>query len=90
MKNPPPQNLTATWLRARIEVHGNTKTQAVRNLNARTGRAYTLSRINDWLAERREPDRNARIIMLHDALRYHFDGLVGDPSYWADMAEALA
>lgn len=86
-------NLTTTWLAARADARGEGRAAALRYLNARTRRNYTLSRLGEWVKGTREPDRPCRMVMLEDCLRYEFAGLVpyerDNPSDWADLAEAL-
>lgn len=91
-QKPKIHTLTDTWLHVRAQRHGETKTQAVRALNAQLGTRYTLSRINEWVSGEREPMRRCRMAMLDDVLPFYFSGAQRErnPSDWADLAEMLA
>lgn len=60
-------NLTRTWLNAR-QASGDTRAAALRHLNAHAGTSYTNSRLNEWLRGDREPNRQARAVMLRDLM----------------------
>ena len=61
------RNLTSTWLALRVK-GGDTRADALRWLNGKTGASYTSSRLNEWLRGKREPDRDTRIVMLQECL----------------------
>jgi hypothetical protein len=83
-------NLAATWI-AQCEARGMSRAEALRLLNGVTGRAYTSSRLNEWLRSDRLPEREARIAMLHQVLPTLLAdlGVRLTPDYYSDLAEAL-
>ena len=89
-KNPLGGNLAVTWIRQR-EAAGDTRAEALRTLNAVTRRAYTSSRLNEWLRGDRMPEREARIAMLQQVLPLLLAdlGVQLTPDHYSDLAEAL-
>ncbi len=64
------RNLTRTWLNAYQREHGGTRADAIRWLNFAADIHCTSSRLNQWLREDREPDRETRIVMLKSCLPF--------------------
>ena len=62
-------SLVDTWLEA-VHKQGVNTAQAVRDMNAELGTAYSASRVGEWRTGPRTPHHVARRYMLRIALAY--------------------
>lgn len=65
-----PDNLITSWLANDLATPGRRKIDAVRDLNAELGTAYTTSRINEWAQGLRMPAAAAQRYMAREAIAW--------------------
>lgn len=83
-----PKNLIDAWITVSRIIQGRTLTDAIRDLNAATGKSFDLSRVSEWRCHKsikRCPPPEAIRYMAQDVAAYAVQSVLGlDPSRFTD------